>query len=167
MLTVSLLLIIPFFVLSIAGPIWFVVYVIRAHLRQISKPSPLRQIITLVIGLILFALLGCALVAPTGPGSGKPLFVTLLVPCFLFLIIGPGLSRVLAVVIACACVIGVVSEDRARERFREYRRMHSGAARQEAVAQRKENPELDGPANRSQPIRPETNRTSAAPGSGR
>ena len=91
---------------------WFVVSVIKSHRRRTFTPTAGRQSLVFAQGMLLFAVLGSVLIAPTGPGSGTPLFVAPLLPCLLFLIIGPRFSRILAVLAACGLVAGIVNESR-------------------------------------------------------
>jgi hypothetical protein len=93
------------------------------------------------VALFLFAHLGVTFIAPTGPGSGMPLFLTLLFPCGLFLIIGPRLTRILTVSVACACILGVVSEYRAKQRFGARVQARLEHSRREALEQHKRDTE--------------------------
>lgn len=91
---------------------WFVVSVIKSHRRRTFTPTAGRQSLVFAQGMLLFAVLGSFLIAPTGPGSGTPFFVAPLLPCLLFLIIGPRFSRLLAVLTACGLVVGIMNESR-------------------------------------------------------
>lgn len=125
----------------LAACVGFVGYAIRARIRRAEPPGVMRQIIMLATALFLFANLGATLTEPTGPGSDSPLYLTLLVPCFLFLILGPNLSRIMAGAVVCACMIGLVSEHRARQRFGARMEARLEERRQEALAQQNEDTE--------------------------
>ena len=72
----------------------------------------------------------------------------LLVPCLLFLILGPGLSRIMAALSVCACLIGLVSEHRARERFVARMEARLEERRQEAMAKQRNSTEPSAPGYR-------------------
>ena len=135
----------PFFILIslavVVACIGFVAYAIRGRIRQTQEPSPIRQVIMLAMAAFLFANLGATLIAPTGPGSGMPLFLTVLLPCTLFLIIGPRLSRILAILLACVCIAGAWSEHRTRAHFGERMRARMEERRQDAMEKLKEGTE--------------------------
>ena len=119
----------------------FVAYAIRARIRRSEPPSAVGQVLMLGAALFLFAYLGAMLIAPTGPGCASPLYLTLLVPYLLFLILGPGLSRIMAGVVVCACLIGLVSEHRAREHFGARMRARMEERRRQALEKQKEDTE--------------------------
>ena len=92
----------------------FSLVVVRACLIAPVKPGVLQQLLILGAAILLFSGVGGMLIAPTGPGSGWPVFVMSAVPCVFFLVVGSRLPRIAAAVVACACLVGIVSEFRAR-----------------------------------------------------
>jgi hypothetical protein len=107
-----LLALMPFAVM--AATLGFSLYVAWSYSQRNQRRGVVRQIVVFVIAMFLFSSVGVLLIAPTGPGSGAPVFLVSLVPCAFFLIVGPNLSRVLAGVLACVCIVGAIESDRAR-----------------------------------------------------
>ena len=100
------------------------------------------------LGLFLFANLGATLIAPTGPGSESPLYLTLLVPCALSFILGPRLSRIMSAIVVCACLVGLVSAHRARERFGARMEARIEERRREAMNKQLQDTEPSAPGYR-------------------
>lgn len=114
----------------------FVVYAIWYRLRDPLPPDAMMQILMFVGGLFLFATLGGIFQCPTGPGSGSPFFWALLIPAGLFLVLGPRLSRIMATGLVGLCILGLISEHHARQRFQAHMQARLEERQREAFNER-------------------------------
>ena len=127
-------------IIVVAACIGFFICVIAGR-RQLIAFGPVRQIVHLSLGLLLFWVLGCISVAPTGAGSGIPAFLAPIIPCILFIMTGPRFTRILALLATCACLFGVISEYREGQRFTEHMKLRYEAQKREVKAQQTGNTE--------------------------
>ena len=82
----------------------------------------LASLFVVAVGYFGVALFGGMLIAPTGPGSDRILYVCLLVYSLLVAVFRSGLTRVISLLLAALFLTGVISETKARRDFHQHLR---------------------------------------------
>ena len=109
---------------------------ILARIRSLSKIAWWKQVLLILVGYLCVFHLGALLIAPTGPGSDRIVFILLLVYSLVLAILGSRIVKVIGLLLALVFIIGVILSTKERWDFE--RRMEEKAQQQRLESEREE-----------------------------